>query len=89
MKPPKARLIYANGVRLMAESRRLRESVPAALSILLAALSIYFFINALRLITSEQPRVAASILATIIGITLISASVNALKSWVLARRCEG
>ncbi len=73
----------------MAEARRLRESVPAALTILLAALSVYFFVNAIRLITLEQPRVAASILATIIGITLLSASVNALKSWVLARRCEG
>jgi len=73
----------------MAEGRRLRETLPAVLAVLLAALSIYFFINALRLITLEQPRVAASILATVIGITLLSASVNALKSWVLARGCEG
>ena len=73
----------------MSEGRGLRESVPAALTIILAGLSLYFFFNAMRLITLEEPRVAASILAAVIGLTLLSASVNTLKSWVLARSCRG
>ena len=73
----------------MGEGGGLRESVPAALTIILAVLSLYFFFNAMRLITLEEPMVAASILAAVIGLTLLSASVNTLKSWVLARSCRG
>ncbi|BAF34827.1 hypothetical protein APE_2311a [Aeropyrum pernix K1] len=67
---------------------RLPEIVAIGLAMLFAALSLYFFGNALSLITLEEPRVAASLLAALIGLALLSASVSLARSLVLSRALE-
>ncbi|BAN90917.1 hypothetical protein [Aeropyrum camini] len=67
---------------------RLPEIVAVALAVLFGALSLYFFGNALSLITLEEPRVAASLLAALIGLALLSASVSLARSLVLSKALE-
>ncbi len=64
---------------------RLEAGASLALALALAAASLYFFSNAMNLITQEEPRVTASIMAALIGIVLLSASVTLIRSWVVAR----
>ena len=70
---------------MTSEHRRLETGLSLALALALAAASLYFFSNAMNLITQEEPRVAASIMATVIGIILLSASITLLRTWTLAR----
>ena len=67
---------------------RLEAGVSIALAIVLAAASLYFFSNSMALITQDEPRVAASIMAAVIGIILLSASVTLIRTWVIARAYE-
>jgi len=71
-------------------SKRLRLEAASTLSIaiLLIIASIYFLNNSLKLIELEQPRVAASLLAAVIGLAMLSASVTLLRTWVVARVYE-
>ena len=67
---------------------RLEAGASLALALVLAAASLYFFANSMALITQEEPRVAASIMAAVIGIVLLSASVTLIRTWVIARAYE-
>ncbi|MCE4603526.1 MAG: hypothetical protein F7B20_00995 [Aeropyrum sp.] len=69
----------------MARLVRGSEAATVALAVLFALLSIYFFANAMSLITLEEPRVAASILASLIGLALLSASVSLVRILLLSR----
>jgi len=52
---------------------------------LLVGAGIYFLYNALRLIVAQ---VAASLLATVIGLSLVSAGVTLLRTWLVTRAVE-
>ena len=70
--------------------RRLRLEAASTLSIsvLLILGALYFLTNSLQLMQLEQPRVAASLLAAVIGLAMLSASVTLLRTWVIARVYE-
>ena len=72
----------------MSQLLRLESRIALAFSIILLLASFYFFINALNLITLNEPKVAASILSTIIGIVTLSASITILRTWIIARAYE-
>ncbi len=55
---------------------------------LLVGAGIYFLYNALRLIVASPPQVAASLLATVIGLSLVSAGVTLLRTWLVTRAVE-
>ena len=54
----------------------------------LLASGIYFLYNSLNLIKANPPQVAASLLAAIIGLSLVSAGVTLLRTWLVARAVE-
>ncbi len=56
--------------------------------LLLLALGSYFLVNSLSLITQEPPRVAASLLAAVIGLSLVSAAVTLLRTWILSQKAS-
>ncbi len=60
--------------------------VSVAVSLALVAAGIYFLLNSMALILEEPPQVAASLLAAVIGLSLVSAAVTLLRTWILARR---
>lgn len=67
---------------------RTESAVTVAVSLLLIGAGIYFLVNSLTLILAETPRVAASLLAAVIGLSLVSAAVTLLRTWLLARKAE-
>ena len=69
----------------MSRMLRLESRVALAFSVVLLIASLYFFANALNLISLSEPKVAASILSTIIGIIMLSASITVLRTWIIAR----
>ncbi len=62
--------------------------VAVTLSLLLVAGGIYFLLNSMNLILADPPRVAASLLAAVIGLSLVSAAVTLLRTWLIARGRE-
>jgi len=66
-----------------------RQVVTIATAILLIIAGIYFLFNSMSLITSEPPRVAASLLAAVLGLSLVSAAVTLLRTWLLSEQKEG
>lgn len=60
--------------------------VTVAVALILVGAGVYFLVNSLTLILAETPRVAASLLAAVIGLSLISAAVTLLRTWLLARK---
>ena len=67
---------------------RLEAASTLSISILLLLGALYFLSNSLQLMQLDQPRVAASLLAAVIGLALLSASVTLLRTWVIARVYE-
>ena len=65
-----------------------RQVVTIATAILLVIAGIYFLFNSMSLITSEPPRVAASLLAAVLGLSLVSAAVTLLRTWLLSEQKE-
>jgi len=65
-----------------------RQIVTIATAILLIIAGIYFLFNSMSLITSEPPRVAASLLAAVLGLSLVSAAVTLLRTWLLSEQKE-
>ncbi|MCE4618576.1 MAG: hypothetical protein F7C82_03075 [Desulfurococcales archaeon] len=65
-----------------------RQVVTIATAILLIIAGIYFLFNSMSLITSEPPRVAASLLAAVLGLSLVSAAVTLLRTWLLSEQKE-
>ena len=65
-----------------------RQIVTIATAILLIIAGIYFLFNSMSLITSELPRVAASLLAAVLGLSLVSAAVTLLRTWLLSEQKE-
>jgi len=59
-----------------------------SVAVVLVVVSIYFFIISLNLATAAQPNITASLLAALIGFSLLSAGVTVLKSWALSRAAE-
>ncbi|MCE4598734.1 MAG: hypothetical protein F7C81_00855 [Desulfurococcales archaeon] len=72
----------------MARRLRLESASSLAISILLVLVSLYFLSNSITLMQLEEPRVAASLLAAVIGLATLSASVTLLRTWVIARVYE-
>lgn len=72
----------------MPSRTRIPEAAAIGLALVFAVLSLYFFVNAMALITLEEPRVAASILASLIGLSLLSASVSLVRVILLSRSAE-
>ncbi|MCE4612968.1 MAG: hypothetical protein F7C07_03965 [Desulfurococcales archaeon] len=64
---------------------KLRPDVGLLVSILLLMVSLYFLNNSFILITEDPPRVAASLMAAVIGLALLSASITLLRTWLLAK----
>jgi len=68
------------------------ETAKAAVSIVFAAFliiaGIYFLYNSLLLIKASPPQVAASLLAAIIGLSLVSAGVTLLRTWLVSKAVE-
>jgi len=60
----------------------------AVVAVALIIIGSYFLINSLSFITQDPPRVAASLLAAVIGLSLVSAAVTLLRTWLLARKAE-
>ncbi len=54
----------------------------------LLAAGVYFLYSSLGLIKASPPQVAASLLAAIIGLSLVSAGVTLLRTWLVARAVE-
>ncbi len=50
---------------------------------ILIGAGLYFLYSAISLMSTEPPHVAASLLATIIGLSLISAGVTLLRTWIV------
>ncbi|MEB3774748.1 MAG: hypothetical protein GSR86_07485 [Desulfurococcales archaeon] len=72
----------------MGRRLRLEAASTLSISILLIIASIYFLSNSLQLMQLDEPRVAASLLAAVIGLAMLSASVTLLRTWVIARVYE-
>lgn len=72
----------------MARRLRLEAASTLSISILLILGSLYFLSNSLQLMQLDQPRVAASLLAAVIGLAMLSASITLLRTWVIARVYE-
>ena len=53
-------------------------------TVVLVGAGLYFLYNAVNLISAPEPRVAASLLATVIGLSLVSAGVTLLRTWIVA-----
>ena len=62
-----------------------REWVVGATAVALLAASFYFFTNSMALMTAEPPRVAASLLAALLGLSTLASSVTLFRTWILAR----
>ncbi|MCE4600817.1 MAG: hypothetical protein F7C38_04550 [Desulfurococcales archaeon] len=67
---------------------RAKQVMTAVIALLLLATGIYFLLNSMSLITGDPPRVAASLLAAILGLSLVSASVTLVRTWIIAERAE-
>ena len=67
---------------------RLENVLSAIVSLALVAAGTYFLVNSLAFITQDPPRVAASLLAAVIGLSLVSVAVTLLRTWLLARKAE-
>ncbi|MCE4627984.1 MAG: hypothetical protein F7C34_02400 [Desulfurococcales archaeon] len=53
-------------------------------TIVLIGAGLFFLYNSLTLFTVEPPHVAAGMLAAIIGLSLVSAAVTLLRTWLIA-----
>lgn len=73
----------------MARASGAREAVLVVVAVVLLALSIYFFMNSLNFMTQQPPRVAASLLAALLGLATLASSVTLFRVWILSRAMEG
>lgn len=62
--------------------------VALATGVALIAISIYFFIAAISLISPPTEAVVASLLSAIIGFVLLSAGTTLVRAYVIARVAE-
>ena len=62
-----------------------REWVVGLVALILLAASFYFFTNSMALMSAQPPRVAASLLAALLGLATLASSVTLFSTWVLAR----
>ena len=53
-------------------------------TVILLFSGLYFLYDAVNLITAETPQVAGGLLATVIGLSLVSAGVTLLRTWIIA-----
>jgi len=60
--------------------------VSVSVALALIAAGVYFLVNSMNLILADPPRVAASLLAAVIGLSLVSAAVTLLRTWLLAKK---
>lgn len=67
---------------------RARDVTAVGVSLSLLASSLYFFNNSVELMAGPEPRVAASLLSALIGVSLLSASITLLRTWIVARALE-
>jgi hypothetical protein len=65
-----------------------KETLIAIISIFLLGSSIYFFMISINLAVNQPPNITASLLAALIGFSVLSAGVTVLKSWAIARAAE-
>ncbi len=72
----------------MPRTLRLESAASFSIALLLILGALYFLSNSIQLIQLEQPRVAASLLSAVIGLSLLSAGVTLLRTWVVARVYE-
>ncbi len=72
----------------MPKTLRLESAASLSIAVLLIIGSLYFLSNSVQLIQLEEPRVAASLLSAVIGLSLLSAGVTLLRTWVVARVYE-
>ncbi len=57
-------------------------------STVLLLAGLYFLYNAFKLISAPNPQVAASLLATVIGLSLVSAGITLIRTWLVAKAVE-
>ncbi|MCE4614586.1 MAG: hypothetical protein F7B60_03565 [Desulfurococcales archaeon] len=74
------------GVKI--SSDMIKEGILATISVFLLGSSIYFFLLSINLAVSQPPNITASLLAALIGFSVLSAGVTILKSWTVARAAE-
>lgn len=67
---------------------RTKQVVTVSTALILILAGIYFMFNSMSLITSDPPRVAASLLAAVLGLSLVSAAVTLLRTWLLSTEEE-
>ncbi|MCE4617278.1 MAG: hypothetical protein F7C32_01665 [Desulfurococcales archaeon] len=74
----------------MAIGATLKSIIIGGSGIILLGVSIYFFMLGINLMGAGggEPRVAASLLATLVGFSTLSASVTLLRTWALTHTLE-
>ena len=70
-------------VRAMAREAS-KAGAALVFTVILVFSGLYFLYNAVNLITAETPQVAGGLLATVIGLSLVSAGVTLLRTWIIA-----
>ena len=65
-----------------------KEAFIAVIALFLLGSSIYFFAISINLAVAQPPNITASLLAALIGFSVLSAGVTILKSWAIARAAE-
>ena len=68
----------------MSEAQSRGAAVTLTFTIILIGAGLFFLYNSVRLMTADTPRVAASLLAAVIGLSLVSAGVTLLRTWIIA-----
>jgi hypothetical protein len=66
-------------------SEREKTGLTLTFTSILVGAALYFLYDAMKLITANPPQVAASLLATVIGLSLLSAGVTLLRTWLVSR----
>jgi len=61
-----------------------KQIVTVSTAILLIIAGLYFLVESVSFITASPPRVAASLLAAVLGLSLVSAAVTLLRTWLIA-----
>ncbi len=65
-------------------SERTRTTITIVFTLILVASGLFFLYNSITLFTVNPPHVAAGMLAAIIGLSLVSAGVTLLRTWIVA-----
>ena len=65
-------------------SEKIKITATIVFTLILVAAGLFFLYNSMTLFTTNPPHVAAGMLAAIIGLSLVSAGVTLLRTWIIA-----